>query len=255
MREKFIETFRAITNAAGISADKFSLEEIVKFFQVFIDNPFSSFSNVLTIGQLIIGIKNYLKKNCPFLYSEWKFWDNMDKFFNSGILTEDDKRKLIDKLSNDKTSAETGKKIIALIGKTDTDQKLACILNATKALANNLIELNIYFRICNSVLNTLEEDLQFLKSHIEENTIDYSISVGGLITVGLACHRGIIEGNSKSYAFTELAKIVNEYALKGDGRKRIEEFKLNESPQNTFSVATDEEVAEHLDEIFNQATK
>ena len=201
------------------------------------------------------GIKNFLRQKAPFLYSDWKFWDNVDKFFNGGILSNDDKQNLILKLSDTENANDNGNEIIGIIKKVNSDKKLAYILNATKALANNRIELPLYFRVCNIILNTLEEDLNFLKSHISEETIDYSISVGGLTTVGLACHRGIIEDNSKSYTFTELAKIVNEYALKGDGQKRIEEFNLNKSPQNFLRISTDEEVSEYLEDIFNQATK
>lgn len=252
MTNELMEGFKKVATSVGNAANNFSKDNIITALQIFLDNPFSSLSSILTVGQLVISIKNILKEKYPFLYHEWKFWDNVDKFLNSGILTEDDKNKLIDKLSNEGDKAEIGRNIVVLIGKANTDKKMACILNATKALADSRIELNVYFRICNIVLNTLEEDLQFLKNHINEKTIDYSISVGGLMTVGLVCHRGIIQDNDKSYAFTELAEIVNEYALKGDGQKGMEAFNLNKPPQTYFGqFANSEEVEEYLDKIIN----
>ena len=61
--------------------------------------------------------KRYFKRKRTFSLSEWKFWDNIDKFFNSGILSDDDKCKLIGKMSNEKEKQEVGRKIIDLIGK------------------------------------------------------------------------------------------------------------------------------------------
>ena len=105
-------------------------------------------------------IKDLLRKKAPFLYHEWKFWDNIDKFFNSGILSDDDKRKLIGKMSSEKEKKEVGRKIIDLIGKVDTDKKLVYIINATKAWIDDAIDRSQYFRICHVISASLDEDLQ-----------------------------------------------------------------------------------------------
>ena len=57
-------------------------------------------------------IKDILREKAPFLYPEWKFRDNIDKFFNSGILSDNDKRRLIGKMSNEKEKQVVGRKII-----------------------------------------------------------------------------------------------------------------------------------------------
>lgn len=71
------------SSVTGTLVENLPKEEIIKLLQVFMDSPFSSFSNILSMGQLAVYIKNLLKKKFPWLYSEWKFWDNMDKFLKA----------------------------------------------------------------------------------------------------------------------------------------------------------------------------
>ena len=85
----------------------------------------------------------------------------------------------------------------------DTDKTLSYVLNATKALLNDEITLSIYFRICHVVINTLEEDLQFLKTHVKDDVVEYSVEVGGLMTSGLAYHTGVGDDNKPRYKFTK----------------------------------------------------
>lgn len=204
--------------------------EILKILQIFIDAPLSSLSNVLTVGQLAIYFKNYLKKNYPWVYPEWKFWDNMTKFFNSDILTDEDKQKLVEKVSSEKNKEEVGKRIIKLVGNVNTNKKLAYIINATKSLANDAVDLSTYFRICHVISNSLDEDLRFLGEHISESEVPYSIEVSGLQTAGLVYFKSADESGNQVYAFNALANAVNEYAIRSDGTEVIEKFDLNEPP-------------------------
>ena len=175
-------------------------------------------------------IKNILREKAPFLYPEWKFWDNMDKFFNSGILTDDDKQKLGEKVSSEKNKEEVVRKIIELVGNVNTNKKLAYIINATKSLANDAVELPTYFRICHTISNSLDEDLRFLGEHISESEVPYSIEVSGLQTAGLVYFKSADESGNQVYAFNALANAVNEYAIRSDGTEVIEKFDLNEPP-------------------------
>ena len=232
-----------------------NLETIKEKLQSIVDNP----TDLIRYATLAKPLKNFIKEKAPFLYPSWQFWDNVDKFFNSGILNDNDKKKLIDKLSSDKNKNKVGKKIIGIIEKVETDKKLVYIINATKSLVDDKIEFPIYFRICHTISQTLEEDLQFLNNHIDKKAISYSIEVNGLIASGLAYNRGIGENDAPSYAFNEFAKVVNEYALKGDGQKRIEEFNLNKPPQTTFlttnDIANEEDVQKMFEEIFSDNSK
>ena len=224
-------------------------DELLKILQNFIESPFSSFSNILTVGQLAFYIKSYLRKKMPWLYPEWKFWDNIDKFFNSGILSDDDKRKLIGKLSNEKEKQEIGRRIIDIIGNIDTAKKLVYIINATKAWVNDAIDRPLYFRICHVVSVSLDEDLQFLSEHIDDaGDMPYSIEINGLQITGLACHNATDKEGNPLYIFTPLSRAVNEYAIKA-GANFIENFNINEPP---IKETSDEEFQNMINEIFSK---
>ena len=206
------------------------------------------FLNIAGFASSAKQIKDILREKAPFLYREWKFWDNIDKFFNSGILSDDDKRKLIGKLSSEKEKQEVGRKIIDFIGKIDTDKKLVYIINATKAWVDDAIDRPQYFRICHIISASLDEDLQFLSEHIDDTgDIPYSIEINGLQTTGLACHTTTDKEGNPLYVFTPLSRAVNEYAIKGAGANAIENFNINEPP---FKGTSNEEWEKELDAIF-----
>ena len=212
----------------------------------FLENPV----DFIKYASLAKEIKNLIKEKAPFLYPEWKFWDNIDKFFNSGILSDDDKRRLIGKMSNEKEKQEVGRTIIDLIGKVDTDKKLAYIINATKAWINDAIDRSQYFRICHVISASLDEDLQFLSEHIDDTgDIPYSIEINGLQTTGLACHTTTDKEGNPLYVFTPLSRAVNEYAIKGAEANAIENFNINEPP---FKGTSDEDVQKMIDGIFGK---
>lgn len=90
------------------------------------------------------------------------------------------------------------------------------ILNATKALLNGTISLPEYFRISHIVMNTFEEALQFLKAHIDEEEVPYSIEVSGLMTFGLAYAYSMRDNQTKNLrqcSMTFLAKLTGSVLL------------------------------------------
>lgn len=198
--------------------------------------------------RLQLNIKDILRKKAPFLYHEWRFWDNIDKFFNSGILSDDDKSKLIGKLANEKQ--DVGRKIIDLIGKIDTDKKLVYIINATKAWIKDSIDRPQYFRICHVIFASLDEDLQFLSEYIYDiDNIPYSIEINGLQTTGLACNNATDKEWYPLYVFTPLSRVVNEYAIKGAEANAIENFNINEPP---IKETSNEDFQKMIDGIFGK---
>lgn len=212
----------------------------------FLENPV----DFIKYASLAKEIKNLIKEKAPFLYSEWKFWDNIDKFFNSGILSDDDKCKLIGKLSNEEEKQKVGRKIVDFIGKVDTDKKLVYIINATKAWVDDVIDRPQYFRICHVLSASLDEDLQFLSEHVDDSgDIPYSIEINGLQTTGLACHKAMDKEGNPLYSFTPLSRAVNEYAIKGASANVIENFNINEPP---FKGTSDEDFQKMLDGIFGK---
>ena len=191
-------------------------------------------------------IKKFFEKNLLELNPALKFYSNMYKFFKVG-LSEEDKQRLIEKLSAD----EEGERFFAIMREVDTDKTLAYILNATKALVNAHITLEEYFRVCHVVMITLEEDLQFLKAHVKDDVVEYSVEVGGLMTSGLAYYTGVGDDNKPRYKFTDLAKLVNSCAINGDALNRIEDFNLNDPAKNVFFEINEKITVEEIQNIFD----
>lgn len=229
-------------------------DEIIKSILGLTLNTPIDFINLVSYTFLAKQVTEELRKKAPFLHPTWMFWNNIDKFFQGGVLNDKDKQKLIDKLSSSKKPNDTGNELIGIISKIETDSKMTYILNTTKALANAHITLNEYFRICHVVMNTLEEDLQFLKAHIDEKKVKYSIEVGGLMTAGIVYDSGLSESSGVRYSFNELAEMINAYALMGNGENAIREFDIDKPPQTIFltrdNVATNEEISKMLDNVF-----
>lgn len=247
----FEEVVALVAEVKELTAD--NLQSVIEKLQNIYVDP----TELIKYAGWASPIKNFLKAKIPFLYPSWRFWNNVDVFFNSGVLSDSDKKKLIDKLLSNENKNDSGKEIINIINKIDNDKKIAYVLNATKVLLkNDSIKLSLYFRICHTILNTLEEDLQFLHRKIDEPSIKYSIEVNGLIIAGLAYNQGGSKDDSQDYAFTEFAKVIDEYALKGNGEKKIEEFNINKSPQTNFltenSIPTKDEVQQILDGTYGK---
>lgn len=89
--------------------------------------------NVLQYVLGIAGCASTADKLNPTL----KFYSNMYKFFKVG-LSEEDKQRLIEKLSDD----EEGKRFFAIMREIDTDKTLSYVLNATRALLNEKVTLS-----------------------------------------------------------------------------------------------------------------
>lgn len=126
-------------------------------------------------------------------------------------------------------------------------------INADKVTVDN-VQLQRWLTIYQEsieLVNTLEEDLQFLKANINDKIILYSVEVGGLITAGLAYYTGVSENNKPRYNFTELAKLVNRCAINGDTVNRIEEFHLNEPAQNVFFKTYEKITVEEIQSIVD----
>lgn len=167
----------------------------------------------------------------------------MDKFSNSGILTDYDKQKIVDKLSNEKKE-EVGRQIIDLVGNVNTNKKLAYIINATESLAIWAIDLPKYFKICHIISNSLDEDLRFLGEHVAESEVPYSIEISGLQTAGLVYFKSADESGMQVYAFNELAKAMYEYAIKSGGAGAIENFALE--------IVTEDDIQKIFDEVSSK---
>jgi len=87
------------------------------------------------------------------------------------------------------------------------------VINATRCLLSDNIDLPMYFRICHTITHTLDEDLTFLSEKINESDLTYSPYIQGLLTSGLM-YQSVIDANGEQkYSFTPLAEFIDRYAV------------------------------------------
>lgn len=171
--------------------------------------------NPVSVGKIIIALTK-----SAFFIRERLFWSKMEKFLNGVCLSKDDCDKLLVKLIENGEKKETAFRLVNIIDRAETQQKISYLINATRCLLENLIDRETYFRICHTITNTLEEDLAFLGEHIFETDLPYNISIQGLFTSGLM-YQSVIDANGdQKYSFTPLAQIVDRYAISSNNIER-----------------------------------
>ena len=156
----------------------------------------------------------------PFYIREQLFWSKLETFLNGIYLEESDRAILRAKLAENGNSNENALRLVASIDRAETMQKIQYLVNVTRCLLTNFIDRPTYFRICHAVTFSLEEDLSFLKDHIDEEDLVYNSYVQGLLTTGLM-YQSVIDGNDESkYSFTPLAGLVDQYAVSYENLER-----------------------------------
>lgn len=156
----------------------------------------------------------------PFYIREQLFWSKIEAFLNGVYPEESDRATLRAKLAENGNSNENALRLVASIDRAETMQKIQYLVNATRCFLTNFIDRPTYFRICHAVTYTLEEDLSFLKEHIDEEDLVYGLYVQGLLTTGLM-YQSVIDENDKSkYSFTPLARLVDQYAVSYENLER-----------------------------------
>lgn len=186
--------------------------------------------NPIAAGKVMITITK-----SPFFIREQLFWIKLSGFLNGVYLSDDDRGKLCAKITENGTKNDNPLRLVESIERAETQQKIQYLVNATRCLLAEFIDLPTYFRICHAVTHTLDEDLQFLKIHIGENDISYNVYVQGLLTSGLM-YQSVIDGNGdQKYSFTPIAKDVDRFAVSYDNVDRYPNPKFfanqNTTPQ------------------------
>lgn len=154
--------------------------------------------------------------NSPVFIREQIFWTKLAMFLDGIYLSDDDRAKLLAKLTEDGNGQENFERLITLIDRAETKQKIQYFINATRSLIENRISLSNYFRICHGVADTLNEDLIFMTAHIQEDAMPQNINVHGLMASGLMYHSSIPITMVKYYSFTETAHLIDKYAITCD---------------------------------------
>lgn len=166
----------------------------------------------VSMGKLLIAIMNL-----PFFIRDQIFWSKMRAFLNGVYLTEEDCSKLRNRLTKDGEKQDNALRLVEIIDKTETMKKVQYLINASRCVLEEHIDRETYFRICHALTHTLEEDLDYLRQHINENQLTYCVSVQGLLTSGLMYQSVIGGDDEQKYSFTPLAKLVDQYAVDYDG--------------------------------------
>ena len=157
--------------------------------------------------------------NAPFFIREQLFWNKFFNFLNGIASSDDDLEKFRTKLSENGTELENAMRLITLIDRAETQKKVQYIINATMSLISDRITLSSYFRICHSIIYTIDEDLLFMTAHIHEDAIPMNIHVQGLMASGLMYYSSI-PAMVKYYSFTEIAHLIDKYAITCDYHAR-----------------------------------
>lgn len=149
----------------------------------------------------------------PFFVREQLFLTKLEAFLNGVYLDSNDCAKLRAKLTESGEKGDSPYRLVECIDRAETKQKICYLINATRCLLADFIDLSTYFRICHAVTHTLEEDLLFLQNHIKECNLPYNQFTQGLLSAGLM-YQSVINGNgNQKYSFTSIAEIVDQYAI------------------------------------------
>lgn len=169
----------------------------------------------ISAGKIMLAIAK-----SPFFVREQLFWTKVEAFLNGVYLDSDDCAKLRAKLTECGEKGDNPCRLVECIDRAETQQKIRYLINATRCLLTDFIDLSTYFRICHAVTHTLEEDLCFLRNHIKECNLPYDQFIQGLLSAGLM-YQSVIDGNGdQKYSFTPIAEIVDQYAVSYDDVER-----------------------------------
>jgi len=87
----------------------------------------------------------------PFFIREHLFWQRFERFLKGLDFYLGDKIKFSEKISRDGKKEENAKRIIYLFDKIDSDEKVDYIINVSRALCAEIIDLNKYFRLIQAI--------------------------------------------------------------------------------------------------------
>ncbi|MCI5773691.1 MAG: hypothetical protein MR210_03930 [Erysipelotrichaceae bacterium] len=152
----------------------------------------------------------------PFFIREQYNWIKLKMFFDGVYINEQDRAKINAMLMENGKKEDNALRLLKLIDDADGIGKISYLINATRCLLADFIDLTTYFRICHVVIYTLEEDLEFLKQNINNNSFEYSQYIQGLLTSGLVYQSKIYPNGDQEYSFTKLAYFTDQYALSYD---------------------------------------
>jgi hypothetical protein len=115
------------------------------------------------------------------------------------------------------------------IDKVDSEEKINYMISGTRSLLLGLISCEDYFRMTKAIIDTLYEDLLYLKKVATyTGEIKGNIQVLALARSGLMIQAGI-DGNTdveaQDYVVTKFGNLVDQYALSLEDEERQKWYK------------------------------
>jgi len=128
-----------------------------------------------------------------------------------------------------KDRQENAIRLFTIVNRMDSLIKIDYLISAGQALSNGMITREEYYRIATAILNTLNEDLEYLKIHATTpNTLSGCTAVHALVRVGAMISAGVDgekEAEEQDYYITEFGRMIDRYALSYDDEDREKEYK------------------------------
>ena len=202
-----------------------SLSDVVAVSSVFIGCCKRDPVSLATLSAQAIDKVRTVFENIPFYY--------LKKYIDGVLSVEDDLGgacRLSDKLFTDsKRAMNNAIRIIHYVTNIDEIKKIDWFINATRALLLGGIETSMLFRIFYIIDNTLAEDLEYMSTLIEKDTLFRgNIQIQALVQSGLLISAGI-DANSgvedQEYAITRLGYLVDQFALSLNNDERQHWYK------------------------------
>ena len=202
----------------------------------FADSVAALIGDPVAVGKMMVTLLQ-----SPFLLNEKIFWNKFELFLN-GIDTSDSERAMFcERLTSKGRKGENPYRLIAAINRCDTQRKITYLIAASRCLAADFIDLSTYFRIVHTIMDCLQEDLEFVSDNIlNHGEYEYSDTVQGLMNCGLM-YQCVMDcnGNDK-YTFTPFADTIDIFALSYDNVDRypdpISSFENRQQSRKTTDI-------------------
>ena len=170
----------------------------------------------------------YATLKLPGAFRDYRLYQKFSHFLTA--IAEQDLRDSV-KFSNqlfsdENTARENAMRLIQYIDRAESLTVVDYMVNATRAVANQLININEYYRILWALSNTYPEDLHYFKGIvtteglIQGNTQVIALSQSGLmISAGIDANRS---AEDQDYDVTSFGILVDRYALSLNDEERWE---------------------------------
>ena len=143
---------------------------------------------------------------------------------------------------NPKTARENALRLVQYIDKAETIDVVDYMVNASRAVGNQLISERHYYRSLWALTNTYSEDLHyFRKIAITDDVIKGNTQIIALAQSGLMISAGTDANRSvedQDYAVTSFGIMVDRYALSLDDEERWAYWKSRDGQQNGLNFKT-----------------